>query len=80
LSPRKCCKAAVLRAIAHRQSTIEKADRIVVLQKGKIVEFGTHRELLTLGGVYAQLHRIRFEWGETVRESDEAVDNSTATY
>lgn len=46
--------------IAHRLSTIEKADKIVVLQKGEIVELGTHRELLEMNGVYAQLHRIQF--------------------
>lgn len=46
--------------IAHRLSTIEKADRIVVLQKGEIVETGTHQELIGLGAVYAQLHRIQF--------------------
>jgi ATP-binding cassette, subfamily B, bacterial MsbA len=55
--------------IAHRLSTIEKADRIIVLQKGEIAETGTHRELLARGGVYAQLHRIQFEWNETVREN-----------
>ncbi len=46
--------------IAHRLSTVEKADRIVVLQKGRIVEQGTHRELLDHGGVYAHLYRLQF--------------------
>jgi subfamily B ATP-binding cassette protein MsbA len=46
--------------IAHRLSTVEKADRIVVLTHGRIVESGTHRELLERGGVYAGLHRLQF--------------------
>ncbi len=42
--------------IAHRLSTVEGADRIIVLDRGRIVESGTHRELLERGGLYAALH------------------------
>ena len=46
--------------IAHRLSTVEQADRILVLDAGRIVECGTHVQLLAHAGLYAQLHRLQF--------------------
>ncbi|MBP6338449.1 MAG: lipid A export permease/ATP-binding protein MsbA [Vitreoscilla sp.] len=46
--------------IAHRLATIERADRIVVMDAGRIVEQGPHRELLAAGGLYARLHAMQF--------------------
>ncbi|HYH34212.1 MAG TPA: ABC transporter ATP-binding protein, partial [Nocardioides sp.] len=46
--------------IAHRLSTVRNADRILVLDRGRIVQSGTHAELLAQGGLYADLHRTQF--------------------
>ncbi|MFW5866681.1 MAG: ABC transporter ATP-binding protein [Armatimonadota bacterium] len=53
--------------IAHRLSTIRDADRIVVLESGRIIETGSHDELLTRGGLYARLYRAH----QTVGQDDE---------
>jgi ATP-binding cassette, subfamily B, bacterial MsbA len=47
--------------IAHRLSTVEQADRIIVLDGGDLIETGTHAELLNKDGIYAQLHRMQFK-------------------
>jgi subfamily B ATP-binding cassette protein MsbA len=46
--------------IAHRLSTVEHADRIIVMSEGAIVESGTHTELIAREGHYAQLYRLQF--------------------
>jgi subfamily B ATP-binding cassette protein MsbA len=47
--------------IAHRLSTVERADKIIVLNRGKILEVGTHKELLELNGQYAKLYKLQFK-------------------
>lgn len=58
--------------VAHRLSTIEKADVILVMHKGQIMEKGSHRELVALGGLYAKLHDMQFDEQAKIVPKDEA--------
>jgi subfamily B ATP-binding cassette protein MsbA len=46
--------------IAHRLSTVRRADRILVLEAGRLAEMGTHQELLDRGGIYRRLYELQF--------------------
>ena len=60
LALQEVMKGRTTLVIAHRLSTIEQADRIVVMDAGRIVETGSHQDLLARDGMYAALHRMQF--------------------
>ena len=61
----KLMKGRTTFVIAHRLSTVRNADKIIVLEKGRIVQKGTHEELLTKGGLYKRLYEMQFATAET---------------
>ncbi|HBK67985.1 MAG TPA: ABC transporter ATP-binding protein [Firmicutes bacterium] len=62
-------KSRTTLVIAHRLSTIKNADKIIVLSNGKIVETGTHNQLMEMGGIYYSLYKSNFRSGQNKSES-----------
>ena len=65
------CRDRTTIVIAHRLSTVQKADQIAVLDKGQVLEIGTHKELLHKGGYYSRVYSMQFE-----RDDDNLIDDA----
>ena len=71
----------------HRLSTIQHADRILVMHHGQVVESGTHAELIGLGGLYSRLYELQFaargggigRWGNGAISANASRDGQTET-
>lgn len=66
--------------IAHRLATIKRADVIFVINHGRVVESGTHQELIAQGGLYAEFYEIQFRREETGVDLEERVDDLEAAF
>ena len=62
--------------IAHRLSTVRSADRIAVVESGRITELGSHEELLALGGMYSRLYQLQFGEDEVLVAAGEVESAS----
>lgn len=73
-----CCPTQTLLVIAHRLKTIERADQIVVIDSGEVVELGTHQELMDKKGSYYKLRERLFTDENTANQDNEKSDTIKA--